>query len=75
MLDQMPVDVTSSGTMVALDRSKGSGLSEKVIRGRDFTCVAETVNAVEVMAQPAEPCLRHCPPPPHVAALRDVGWT
>ena len=36
-------------------------LVEKVIQGRDFTCMAETVNAVEAwLGSPARPCLRQC---------------
>ena len=38
-------------------------LVEKVIQGRDFTCMIETVNAVEAwLGSIARPCLRQCPP-------------
>ncbi|MGY2932843.1 type IV secretory pathway VirB4 component [Bradyrhizobium sp. GM6.1] len=38
-------------------------LAEKVMQGRDFTCMAETVNAVEALArQPAGTNLRERPP-------------
>ena len=36
-------------------------LAEKVIQGRDFTCIAETTNAAE-----AWPCLRQCPATPNL---------
>ena len=57
-------------------------LVEKVIQGRDFTCIAEGVNAVEAwLGIAARPCLRQCPPAagldpqsrPHDAALGGLG--
>ena len=38
-------------------------LVEKTIQGRDFTCMRETVNAIEAwLGIAARPCLRQCPP-------------
>ena len=57
-------------------------LVEKVIQGRDFTCMAETVNVGRSLARvAARPCLRQCPsaagldaePRPHDPALGGLG--
>ena len=57
-------------------------LVEKTIQGRDFTCMRETVNAIEAwLGSLARPCLRQCPaaadldaqPRPHDAVLGRLG--
>ena len=57
-------------------------LVEKTIQGRDFTCMRETVNAIEAwLGIAARPCLRQCPPAagldaqsrPHDAVLGGLG--
>ena len=55
------VTVWSEDLRVAEDRLR---LVEKTIQGRDFTCMRETVNAIEGIGsrQPAWPRLRQCPP-------------
>ncbi len=59
-------------------------LVEKVIQGRDFTCIAETRQRGRGLARkPSRPCLRQCPPAagldpqsrPHDPALGRVGGT
>ncbi|MGY4158317.1 type IV secretory pathway VirB4 component [Bradyrhizobium sp. USDA 4461] len=55
-----------TATITVWDRDPGAAdeklrLVEKVIQGRDFTCMIETVNAVEAwLGQPARACLCEC---------------
>ena len=71
-----------SGTRMRGVADEKLRLVEKIIQGRDFTCMRETVNAVEAwLGSLAGPCLRQCPPAadldaqprPHDAALGGLG--
>jgi type IV secretion system protein VirB4 len=74
------VTVWDDDPIAAQDRL---ALVEKTVQGQDFTCMRETVNAVEAwLGEPARSCLRQCPaaadldaqPRAYDAVLGGVGW-
>ena len=71
-----------SGTRMPAVADEQLRLVEKIIQGRDFTCMRETRERGRGLArQPARACLRQCPPAadldpqprPHDAALGGLG--